>query len=272
MKFAAVQWTSGSDTEDNARRLGELVREAADAGADVVVAPEASSQAFGTGRLDTQAQGLDGPFATGLRELAEELGVLIVAGMFLPADTVERDGKRINRVDNAALITGRGHHLAYRKIHTYDAFSYRESDTVRPGCDDVIVDVDGLKLGLAICYDVRFPEHFVRLARAGAEVMVLPASWAGGPGKLDAWRTLVTARALDSVSYVVAADQARLGTSAHAGDKEDTGPTGIGHSMIVDPTGAVRAEAGAEPTIIYADVSADLVAETRAALPVLDAR
>ncbi|TNL95719.1 carbon-nitrogen hydrolase family protein [Corynebacterium tapiri] len=268
MKIACVQLTTGEKVEDNLNLVIPRIREAAQNGARIIVCPEATSQAFSAGRLDTQAEDLEGTFATRLQELAQELEVLIVAGTFRPADQHEVDGKTLNRVFNTALITGLGHHEGYDKIHTYDAFDYRESDTVRPGEDYVVVDVDGLKVGVAICYDIRFPEQFKELARRGAELIVVPTSWADGDGKLNAWRTLSTARALDSVSYIAAAGQARPGGNAKAG--EASGPTGIGHSVIVDPNGQRLAEAGYEDEIVYATIDQDAVQEARKKLPILD--
>lgn len=267
MRVAAVQITSGPDISANLEAAIAAVRSAAASGAKLIVLPEATSQSFDSGRLDTQAQELDGEFAIELHNVADELGVLVVAGMFRPADTVEVDGKEINRVYNSALITGSGHHTSYDKIHTFDAFTYRESDTVKPGTELVTVDFDGLTIGVATCFDIRFPEQFKDLARRGADVIVVPTSWADGPGKLEQWRTLSAARALDSVTYVVAAAQARPGGNEKAG--EASGPTGIGHSAIIGPTGERLAEAAYTPDIITADLDPDVVAKARKALPVL---
>ena len=269
MKVAAVQFVSGGDIVENLARAKELVSTAAGQGAQLIVLPEATAQSFASGRLDTSAQELDGDFATQLKTHAEELGVTVVAGMFRPADSVEKDDKTINRVYNTALITGPGVHLGYNKIHTYDAFNYRESDTVKPGNELVTFELDGVTVGVAICYDVRFPEQFKALARQGAEVIVVPTSWADGPEKRDQWRLLSATRALDSTAYVICAGQARPGGNDKAG--EASGPTGIGHSVIVSPTAERLAEAGYEEEIIYADIDPELVAKTRKTLPVLEA-
>lgn len=133
MKIALLQIASGGDKMSNLAMITPLIRDAAAKEATLIVLPEGASQAFEQGRLDTQAEDLDGPFATALRRLAGELGVTVVAGMFRPADKSTVDGKELNRVYNTALITGGGVHKGYDKIHTYDAFSYKESDTVRPG-------------------------------------------------------------------------------------------------------------------------------------------
>ncbi|MCF4007282.1 carbon-nitrogen hydrolase family protein [Corynebacterium uropygiale] len=264
MKIAVIQIQTCAKAAENLERALAAIEEAASHGAQVVVFPEALSQSFDSGRLDTQAEPLDGPFAQSLREAAERAGVLVVGGMFCPADTVGS----INRVYNTALVTGRGVHTGYRKIHTYDAFSYRESDTVKPGEELLTVDVDGMRLGFAICFDIRFPEQFRALARAGAQIICVPTSWADGPGKLEQWRLLTAARALDSTSFVVAAGQARPGGEAKAG--EDSGPTGIGHSCVVGPTGIRLHEAGYGEEILYAEIDVAEVAAAREAIPVLD--
>ena len=269
MKVAAVQFTSTGDVEENlAVALGKI-QEAAENGAQLIVLPEATTQSFDSGRLDTHAEGLDGQFATKVRALAEELGVYVVLGMFAPADTVERGDKTINRVSNVALIVGPGVLEGYEKVHTYDAFNYRESDTVRAGDSLVTFAVGDLTVGVAICYDIRFPEQFKELARQGAQLIVVPTSWADGEGKLDQWRLLTAARALDSTSYILAAGQARPGGEAKAG--EDSGPTGIGHSVLVAPDGTRVAEAGYEPEILYGEVDPETVAKVRESLPVLEA-
>ncbi|MGP5618177.1 carbon-nitrogen hydrolase family protein [Corynebacterium casei] len=269
MKVAAVQFVSGGDIAENLASAKELISTAAGQGAQLIVLPEATAQSFASGRLDVNAEELDGDFATQLKTHAEELGVTVVAGMFRPADSVDKDVKSINRVYNTALITGPGVHLGYNKIHTYDAFNYRESDTVKPGNELVTFELDGVTIGVAICYDVRFPEQFKALARQGAEVIVVPTSWADGPEKRDQWRLLSATRALDSTAYVICAGQARPGGNDKAG--EASGPTGIGHSVIVSPTAERLAEAGYEEEIIYADIDPGLVTKTRKTLPVLEA-
>ena len=267
MKVAAVQLTSTGNITENQEIALAKIREAAGNGARLIVLPEATSQNFRSGRLDEQAQSLEGPFATAIQALAEELEVTVVAGMFCPADTVERDGKTINRVSNTALIAGPGVLGGYDKIHTYDAFDYRESDTVLAGESLVAFDVDDFVVGVATCYDIRFPEQFKELASQGAQLIVVPTSWADGPGKLEQWRLLTAARALDSTSYIVAAGQSRPGGDAEAGNP--SGPTGIGHSTIVDPNGVRVAEAGYEDDILYAEIDPNEVAKTRRTLPVV---
>ena len=265
MKIALLQIAAGSDKMENLAAIEPLVRDAAAQGATLIVLPEAASQAFGQGRLDTQAEELDGPFATGLKKLSDELRVTIVAGMFRPADTNTVDGKELNRVYNTALITGGGVHKGYDKIHTYDAFNYKESDTVRAGDELVTFVHDGVTVGVATCFDIRFPEQFQALAQRGAKVVVVPTSWADGPGKVEQWRILTAARALDAGVFIAAADQARPDFEAKAG--EPSGPTGAGHSVVVDPLGTRLAEAGYGPETLVVEIDPSDADEARKQLP-----
>ncbi|SDL95464.1 Predicted amidohydrolase [Corynebacterium mycetoides] len=263
MKIALLQIISGPDKGENVARASDGIREAAASGATLIVLPEATSQAFDQGRLDTQAEDLDGPFSVGLRDVADELGVTVVAGMFRPADT----NGDLNRVYNTALITGRGVHKGYDKIHTYDVASYKESATVKPGRDLVTFVHEDAVVGLATCFDIRFPEQFKALARLGADLIVVPTSWADGANKLLQWRALTVARALDAGVFIAAAGQARPGGRARAG--QASGPTGIGHSVVVAPDGRRVAEAGYEPDIVYAEIDVREVENARATLDVL---
>ncbi|GAA1166117.1 carbon-nitrogen hydrolase family protein [Corynebacterium glaucum] len=270
-----MQVITGADKSENFARVEPLIRDAAAAGASLIVLPEATSQAFDQGRLDTQAEELDGEFSTAMRTLADELGVTVVAGMFRPADTnvLESNGERktVNRVRNTALVTGGGTHTGYDKIHAYDAFDYRESDTVRTGEELVTfvheADGESVVVGMAICFDIRFPEQFKELARRGAEVIVVPTSWADGPGKLEQWRALNAARALDAGVFIAATGQARPDWEERAG--EESGPTGIGHSVVVNPQGVRIAEAGYAPETLIVDIDLSEVAAARKALPVV---
>lgn len=265
MKIALLQIASGGDKMSNLAMITPLIRDAAAKGATLIVLPEGASQAFEQGRLDTQAEDLDGPFATALRRLAGELGVTVVAGMFRPADKSTVDGKELNRVYNTALITGDGVHKGYDKIHTYDAFSYKESDTVRPGEELVTFVHEGVTVGVTTCFDIRFPEQFQQLAERGARVIVVPTSWADGDGKVEQWRVLTVARALDTGVFIAAAGQARPDYETKAG--EPSGPTGAGHSVVVGPTGLRLAEAGYGPETLVVDIDPEDTAEAQRQLP-----
>ncbi|AKT50383.1 carbon-nitrogen hydrolase family protein [Arsenicicoccus sp. oral taxon 190] len=252
-RLAAGQLRSSDDKAANLAEAVRLVREAADAGAWLVVLPEATMVSFATPLRD-HAEPLDGPFADALRAAARDAGVTVVAGLFEPAD----DG----RVHNTLLLTGPHAEATYRKVHLFDAFTTRESETVAPGDGYVTVDVDGVRVGLATCYDVRFPDQFTALGRAGAQVVALPASWGDGPGKAQQWDLLTAARAHDAQAWLVAAGQAWQPESVRK-------PLGIGRSAVVDPTGAVRARLGGASELLVADVDLDLVDRTREQVPIL---
>lgn len=258
MRIALSQLTTGPDPAKNLALIEEWTSRASDAGADIVVFPEASMACFGT-PLESLAEPLDGPWATAVRAIAEAAGITVVAGMFTPAPG--------GRVTNTLLATGRGVEAAYDKIHLYDAFGYAESDTVAAGSRVVTIDVDGVRLGLATCYDVRFPELFRAHADAGATATLLSASWGAGPGKVDQWELLVRARALDATLWIAAVDQADPAAGGVAA--EGTAPTGVGHSMLVGPDGTVRRRLGAEPELTVVEVDADEVAAVRKNIPVL---
>lgn len=258
MRIAVSQLLSGTDPRHNLRLLTEQAERAAAEGAQVAVFPEATMARFGI-PLGPVAEPLDGPWAREVREVARRTGLLVVTGMFTPAT----DG----RVTNTLLITGRGVDTHYDKIHLFDAFGFAESDTVAPGEEPVTVAVDGVRLGFATCYDVRFPELFQRLAGDGAQLIVVPASWGAGPGKREQWEVLVRARALDSTCWVVACGQA---DPVAAGERTaGKAPTGIGHSLVVSPLGEVRGRLGAEPGLLTVTVDPAEVAEARRTIPVL---
>ncbi|MEU3643446.1 carbon-nitrogen hydrolase family protein [Lentzea sp. NPDC034063] len=253
MRFALCQISSTADPQENLATVRAEVAAAAANGARVVQFPEATQCRFGV-PLTPIAEPLDGPWATAVRDIADEHNVVVVAGMFTPGEG--------DRVANTTLLTGTGLHLGYDKIHLFDAFGFRESDTVTPGEKPVTFEVDGITIGLATCYDVRFPELFRALATT-APVILLGASWGAGPGKADQWDLLVQARALDATSWVLACGQADPDAD------HGSAPTGIGRSAAIDPIGSVRERLGGAPGTILSDVDVQLVDEVRAKLPVL---
>ena len=261
MRIAVAQILTGSDPEANLGVVRARIADAAARGARLVVFPEATMRAFGAGPLDEVAEPLDGPWATAVGEAAREHGVVVAAGMFTPAD----DG----RVFNTLLVTDGGLlHRGYRKIHLFDAFGFSESDTVAPGDETVSVEVDGVGVGLTLCYDVRFAGQYRALAIDGARVLLCCASWGSGEGKLEQWRLLTRARALDSTCVVVAAGQAD--PAAEGVEVTSGAPTGIGHSLVAGADGRLLAEAGAVSELLVVDVDTDDVESVREAIPVLE--
>lgn len=255
MRAAAVQLVTTLDKEANRDLAVRAAEEAAGAGASLVVLPEATMAAFGgqTTPLRPMAETLDGPFVTSLEKVAAGTGATVVAGMFEPADG--------ERVFNTIVAVGPGGLVgAYRKIHLYDAFGWKESDRIAPGpasADALLVfEAGGLTIGVMNCYDLRFPEVARLLADRGADVIVEPANWIAGAGKRDAWTTLLRARAIENTAYVVAAAK--------------PGPECAGCSMILDPAGEVCRALGADEVgTIAADLSRERIADVRRAVPVL---
>ncbi|WP_018332846.1 carbon-nitrogen hydrolase family protein [Actinomycetospora chiangmaiensis] len=257
MRVALAQILATDDPKANLELVRDHTALAAQQGATVVVFPEATMCRFGVS-LKPVAEPLDGPWATEVRSIADQHGVLVVAGMFTPTD----DG----RVTNTLLAVGRGVDTSYDKIHLYDAFGFAESRTVAPGSAPVVVEVDGETLGLAVCYDVRFPELFRALADQGASTVLLPASWGAGEGKIEQWELLVRARAVDSTTFVVACDQA---DPLARGVDPGKAPRGVGHSLVASPTGTVVESLADEPGLLVVDVDTASVTKVREVLPVL---
>ncbi|HEY5978175.1 MAG TPA: carbon-nitrogen hydrolase family protein [Microlunatus sp.] len=258
MRLALAQLVSGADPDANLDLVADAAREAAGRGADLLLCPEATMRCFGL-PLAEIAEPMDGPWATRLADIAATHGLVIAAGMFTPGG----DG----RVRNTLRVVGPGVDAGYDKIHLYDAYGFAESDTVAPGSDPLVLEIGGVTVGFAICYDVRFPGLFTILADRGARVICLPASWGAGPTKIDQWEVLVRARALDSTCFVAAVDQAdpaTIGVPARG-----RAPTGVGHSQVVSPAGEVIAALGAEPGLLVVDLDPTEVDTVRRSIPVL---
>ncbi len=281
MRLAMAQISSGTDPAENLELVVSATERAAADGADLVVFPEATMCRFGV-KLGPIAEPLDGPWADAVAGIAAQCGVSVVAGMFTPAlspvaslapalspvASLAPELSPRERVRNTLLVvTPDGRRAGYDKIHLYDAFGFAESRTVEAGSEPVIVTVADCRVGLATCYDIRFPRLFTALARAGADLIVVPTSWGAGPGKLRQWQTLATARALDATAFVAAVGQAEPSDPAVA---ESGAPTGIGHSQITDPFGSVVVAYDSEPRIEVHTVDPTVVGKARTALAVLE--
>jgi predicted amidohydrolase len=231
--------------------------EAAAQGADLAVFPEATQVRFGSD-LAAAAEPLDGPFCSGLAAAAKDTGVSLVAGVFEPAP----DGRVFN---TAVVYDGAGELVtSYRKLHLFDAFGQHESDRVAPGSAVVTCAVNGVQVGLQICYDLRFPELSRALAVGGASLLVIPAAWAAGLFKEEHWITLVRARAIENTVWVAAVGQVPdpdETTHRHLG--------GVGRSVLVDPFGVVRTDLGPAPRVVVAEVDPALVDQVRTTVPSL---
>ncbi|MFE5839703.1 carbon-nitrogen hydrolase family protein [Arthrobacter sp. NPDC056493] len=263
MKIALAQIITGRDVDGNLTVVEEYARRAKDGGAEIVVFPEATMRAFGNSLLDI-AEPLDGPWASRVRSIADELGIVIVAGMFTPGSSLS-DGQP--KVRNTLLVTGPGVDAGYDKVHLFDAFGFLESDTVDAGTGPVTFDVGGLTFGLATCYDIRFPALFTANADRGAVANIVCASWGSGPGKVDQWQLLARARAVDTTTYVLACGQGDPATQGI--EPRGAAPTGVGHSAVVSPFGEVLQELDGAPGLLFADLDPAVVKEARTKLPVL---
>jgi deaminated glutathione amidase len=261
VRVAAAQILSGTDPQANLDLVAEQTAAAAEQGAELVVFPEATMRRFGL-PLGEVAEPPDGPWARRLAQIAARHRVVVAAGMFTPVP----DG----RVANTLRVVGPGVDAAYDKIHLFDAFGFRESDTVAPGRDLLTVSIAGVTVGFATCYDLRFPGLFTGLASRGAVLICVPASWGAGPGKVEQWQLLLRARALDSTSYVLGAGQADPASGGTA--VSGSAPTGVGFSGAADPTGRLVAALGPEPGLLVLDLDLARVAQVRAEIPVLDNR
>lgn len=258
MRIALAQLTSSRSPDANLDLVRATLAEASRRHADVVVFPEATMRAFGNSLTDV-AEPLDGPWATAVRAAADEVGVVVVVGMFTPGEP--------GTVRNTLLVHGRGVDAHYDKIHLYDAFGFAESDTVTAGKEPATFTLDGVTFGLATCYDVRFPDLFTATADDGAQIQLVCASWGAGPGKAEQWDLLVRARAVDSTCFVVAVGQSdpeAAGVEARHG-----APTGIGRSAVVSPFGHLLERAGSGPETLYVDLDVAEVERARSVLPVL---
>src|SRR3954464_1606250 len=255
MRIALAQIRSGTEPEANLKLVEDYPRRAAAAGASLVLFPEATMCRFGV-PLSEVAEPLDGPWADGVRRIASDVGVTVIAGMFVPAD----DG----RVTNTLIASGAGVDAHYDKIYLYDAFGFTESRTVAPGREPVVITVGGVGVGLSLCYDIRFPELYVELARRGAQLITVHASWGTGPGKLEQWTLLARARAIDTTGIVAAVGQAYPGDEIAA-----AGPTGVGGSLVASALGEVTASAGTDPQLLVTDIDLDAARKARETVAVL---
>jgi deaminated glutathione amidase len=258
LRVAAVQMDSSADRAANLRTAGALVRRAAADGARLVVLPEKWPYIHGP-RLLEGAEPLDGPSVSAARAWARDLGIAIVAGSVI--ERVEGDA----RARNTSVLVGPDGAVeaVYRKLHMFDVdvggVSYRESAATAPGDEVVVARALGRIVGMSVCYDLRFPELYRRLADGGAEIIVVPAAFTAVTGR-DHWEPLLRARAIENQAFVIAAGQ-------HG--RHDDGTESNGRSMIVDPWGLVLAQAPDGEGLAVADLDFARLEEVRARLPAL---
>jgi len=260
-KAAMIQMRSGLSPSANIDTAVRLIGEAKSAGADYVQTPEMTNimevkrdRLFAT-IVDESA---DTALAT-LRDLARKLGIYVHIGSLAIKLTNERAANRGILIDPRGEIVAR-----YDKIHMFDVDlaggeSYRESRNYRPGEQAVLHDLPWGRLGLTICYDLRFPALYRALAEAGATMLAIPSAFTQQTGEAH-WHILNRARAIENGCFVLAAAQ---------GGKHENGRDTYGHSLIIDPWGRVLAEGGTEPGVVMAEIDMAQVAKARARIPSL---
>lgn len=261
LRVSCIQNCAGANTERNLADLKTMIGKAADSGARLICLPEyASCYGMSRGRLQVGAEPENShPALDAFRDMAERHGCWLLIGSI----GVRRDDGLIN--NRSYLINDNGDIRArYDKVHLFDVDldggeSYRESASIKAGDRAVLVDTPFGRLGLTICYDLRFPQLYRTLAKVGAEILMIPAAFTRETGRAH-WHTLVTARAIETGAYVVAPSQ--------CGDIKGR-LARYGHSLIVDPWGSVLAECGDEPGVITADLSLDQVEAARNKIPAL---
>lgn len=258
---ACVQLTSQREFEPNIEAAGALVRRARDAGAELIATPEIVGM-FEPKRalhLEKARSEADNPFIAACRALAAETKAFLLIGstaVKLDATTL---ANRSFLIDPAGEIVAR-----YDKIHMFDVDlpngeTYRESALYRPGEEAVIAALPWCKLGMTICYDLRFPHLYRALAKAGAEIVTIPSAFTVPTGRAH-WHVLMRARAIETGCFVLAPAQ----WGEHAEGRKT-----YGHSLIVAPWGEVLADAGEGVGVITAEIDLDRVAEARRMVPSL---
>ena len=259
MRAAAVQLNSNEDKDRNLATAERLTRAAATDGAELVVLPEKFNVLGTHEHYEAGAETLEGTTIEWARALARELGIDLVAGSIVE----RREGRE--RLGNTSVHVGPDGELrgVYRKIHMFDVTvegkEYRESTSQEAGDEIVTSEAEGARLGLTVCYDLRFPELYRILAIRGARILTVPAAFTKHTGRAH-WDTLLRARAIENQAFVIAADQ----IGVHPPDNES-----FGGSQILDPWGDVLTRARDEETFVAADLDLGRQDEVREALPSL---
>jgi predicted amidohydrolase len=247
MRLSLAQLDSGTGKARNLATIERRARRAADDGAELAAFPEYSmyEKKVVDASFGPAAEPLDGPFVTALAALAASLGIAIVAGVV----EVNKGGPR--PFNTLVALSASGSLVArYRKIHLFDSYGFRESESIAPSpsLEPVVFDVGGTTVGLMTCYDLRFPELGRELADAGAELVLACSSWVPGEGKAEHWRVLAQARAIENAYYLAGVCQLP--------------PVSIGRSILVAPSGGIIGELGLEAAVATFDLDP---AEVRAA-------
>lgn len=265
MLAAVVQLTCTSDEAGNLASAESLIRDAARKGAQLIATPEATNYLGPHRDKVRRAQALDGPLTQRLSALSRELGVHLLIG------SINEKSADPERCFNTSLLLGPDGSLLgrYRKIHLFDVdvsdeVRFLESNTAVAGEEPVVVDTSIGRIGLSICYDLRFPGLYQELVRRGAQILAVPSAFTATTGK-DHWKVLLRARAIETQCYVIAPGQ--------VGKHDDGGlRDSWGHSLIADPWGHVIAEVQGGPGFAVAEIDLTQVATVRQGMPVQEHR
>lgn len=258
-RAACVQLRSTDDVEENIRTVSELVREAHSKGARFIATPENTTLMApdGGAKLERTRPEEAEPALPAFCSLASILDVWLLVGSLAIKVSETKTANRSYLIGPRGLVVA-----VYDKIHLFDVElpsgeKYRESNTVEGGDEAVLANTPWGKMGLTICYDLRFPHLYRTLAKAGAFMFTVPSAFTETTGKAH-WHTLLCARAIENGAFVVAPAQGGL----HANGRKT-----YGHSLIVSPWGEVLAEAGTEPSVIVAEIDPQASVEARARVP-----
>lgn len=257
MKISVAQVTADTNKNKNLEKAERYIKESAESNSDLVVFPElfmvyAPKEIK---QLSEVAESVDGPFVKQMASYAKQYKVNVMFGMY-----EIKEGEK-ERAYNTIVSLNRDGEIIdkYRKTHLYDAFLHKESDRVIPGDESFgLVETDVGKVGLMICYELRFPEVARKLALLGADIIIVPTAWVKGEMKDEHWSTLLKARAIENTVYVVGPNQ--------------IGNIFNGLSMIYDPMGVRVASAGEEETLIQATIDQNRIKRVRKNLPSLENR
>lgn len=261
MKVACIQLNSGAKIEVNLEQAAEYIRAAAGEGAKLIATPELTDQVVShrAEKFEINLSEGEHPGFPFFSELAKELSIHLLIGSMCVKVSEDKIANRSYLFNPAGNITAR-----YDKIHLYDVDlpngeSHRESKLFVAGDKAVVTDIEGVKLGMSICYDVRFPHLYRDLAKARAQIIAIPAAFTVPTGEAH-WEVLLRARAIETGSFVLA--------PAQSGDHDGARVT-YGHSMIISPWGEVLAQMGGETGYIAADLDLDEVQKARHSIPFL---
>ena len=264
LRIACVQLNSGAVKADNLEKAERLVARAASTGADVVLLPEKWNALGPADVLRANAEALEGgETVEAMSGWARQHGITLVGGSI----TERREARE--KLSNTCLVFDPSGDIvgAYRKIHMFDVdvggHVYRESEAEEAGEETLVVEAEGWRVGLSVCYDLRFPELYRILALQGAELVTVPAAFTLFTGK-DHWELLLRARAVENQCYVAAANE--------WGSHPPEGKASYGRSMIIDPWGVVLAQAADEDTVIAAEIDRAHMERVRRSVPSLASR